>query len=59
LGEMTLEQPQSETSTQTKVWSSRNGKAASSTLFPNAKATPAPREFSIAAYDNNMDKEYL
>jgi hypothetical protein len=57
LGQMTLG-PQSEISMQVKVWGSRNGKAASSTLFPNAKSTPAPSEFSIAAYDDKIEKEY-
>ncbi|KAH7068075.1 hypothetical protein BKA63DRAFT_105670 [Paraphoma chrysanthemicola] len=40
---------------QPKVWGSRDGRSASSVLFPNAKSTPAPSEFSIAAYDQNME----
>jgi hypothetical protein len=44
---------------QVKVWGSRDGKTASSKLFPHAKPTPTPTpsEFSIAAYDDRMQKE--
>jgi hypothetical protein len=59
LGQMTLEAPPSETFSQLKVWGKRKGKSASSTLFPNAKSTPASSQFSIAAYDDNMEKEYV
>jgi hypothetical protein len=41
---------------QPKVWGSRNGKSASNVLFPDAKPTPAPSEFSIVAYDEAVDK---
>jgi hypothetical protein len=39
---------------QVKVWGSRKGKTASSTLFPDAQLTSAPAEFSIAAHDDAM-----
>ncbi|KAF1918524.1 hypothetical protein BDU57DRAFT_445196 [Ampelomyces quisqualis] len=42
---------------QPKVWGSRNGKSTSSTLFPGAKPTPVPSEFSVAAYDDRMEQE--
>lgn len=45
-------------SPQLKVWGSRNGKSSSSTLFPNAKPTPAPSEFSIAAHDEAMNNKH-
>jgi hypothetical protein len=50
----------SSTSRGLKVWSSRSGKSASTTLFPNAKPTPAPSDFSISAhdYDKAMDQEH-
>ncbi|KAF3046966.1 hypothetical protein E8E12_009613 [Didymella heteroderae] len=41
-----------------KIWVDRNGKSASSALFPNAKPTPAPEEFSIAAHDEQMEREH-
>lgn len=41
-----------------KTWVGRNGKTASSTLFPHAKPTPAPKEFSIAAHDEQMEREH-
>ncbi|KAF3039260.1 hypothetical protein E8E11_005904 [Didymella keratinophila] len=41
-----------------KVWLNRNGKLASSALFPHAKPTPAPKEFSIAAHDEHMEREH-
>jgi hypothetical protein len=47
----------SSSSRQPKAWDSRNSKSASSALFPNAKPTPAPSEFSIAAYDDKMEQE--
>ncbi|KAF2029242.1 hypothetical protein EK21DRAFT_113137 [Setomelanomma holmii] len=43
---------------QLKPWGSRDGKSASSVLFPNAKSTPAPSEFSIAAYDHKMEEQH-
>ncbi|KAH7380369.1 hypothetical protein DE146DRAFT_625149 [Phaeosphaeria sp. MPI-PUGE-AT-0046c] len=43
---------------QSKVWGSRDGKAASRVLFPEAKPTPAPAEFSIAAYDDRMEQSH-
>jgi hypothetical protein len=43
---------------QPKVWGSCDGKSASSVLFPYAKPTPAPIEFSIAAYDHNMEQNH-
>jgi hypothetical protein len=43
---------------QLKVWGDRNGKSASSTLFPNAKPTPVTEEFSIAAHDEQMEREH-
>ncbi len=46
------------TGRQLKVWADRNGKSASSTLFPNAKSTPATKEFSIAAHDQQMEQEH-
>jgi hypothetical protein len=45
-------------SLQTKVWGTRNGKSASSVLFPDAKPTPVPSEFSIAAYDDRIEQEH-
>ncbi|KAL5119616.1 hypothetical protein ACEQ8H_002462 [Pleosporales sp. CAS-2024a] len=42
---------------QPKAWGSRNGKSASSVLFPNAKPTPVTEEFSISAYDEQKDLE--
>lgn len=41
-----------------KVWGDRNGKSASSTLFPDAKPTPVTKEFSIAAHDEQMEREH-
>lgn len=41
-----------------KAWGDSNGKSASSALFPNAKPTPAPQEFSIAAHDEQMEREH-
>jgi hypothetical protein len=41
---------------QPKVWGSREGKSASSVLFPDAKPTPTASEFSIAAYDERMEQ---
>ncbi|KAF1927554.1 uncharacterized protein M421DRAFT_101536 [Didymella exigua CBS 183.55] len=41
-----------------KVWVNRNGKSASSALFPNAKPTPAYEEFSVAAHDAQMEREH-
>ena len=46
------------TARQSKVWGSRSGKSTSSVLFPNAKPTPAPSEFSIAAHDDRMEKQH-
>ena len=43
---------------QPKAWGSRNGKSASNVLFPNAKPTPAPSEFSIAAHDEAMERAH-
>lgn len=43
---------------QPKAWGSRVGKTASSILFPNAKPTPAPNDFSIESYDNTREKEH-
>jgi hypothetical protein len=43
---------------QPKVWGSRDGKSASSVLFPDAKPTPASEEFSIAAYDEQRESEH-
>jgi hypothetical protein len=43
---------------QLKVWSDRKGKSASSTLFPNAKPTPVSKEFSIAAHDEQMERDH-
>lgn len=44
------------TAGQPKVWGSREGKSASSILFADAKPTPTPSEFSIAAYDERMEQ---
>jgi hypothetical protein len=41
-----------------KVWGSRNGKSTSNVLFPDAKPTPVPSEFSIAAHDDRMEQEH-
>ncbi|KAL6708550.1 hypothetical protein ACN47E_002531 [Coniothyrium glycines] len=41
---------------QVKVWGKRKGKTASKALFPDAKPTPAPSEFSIAAYDQTQQE---
>jgi hypothetical protein len=46
------------TGRQLKVWGSRNGKSASNNLFPNAKQTPITKEFSIAAHDEQMEREH-
>lgn len=43
---------------QVKVWGSRKGKSTSNVLFPNAKPTPTPSEFSIAAHDHAMEQEH-
>jgi hypothetical protein len=45
-------------SRQPKVWGSRDGKSASSVLFSGVKPTPAPSEFSIAAYDDRVEQEH-
>jgi hypothetical protein len=45
-------------SRQPKTWGSRDGKSTSSVLFPDAKPTPAPSEFSIAAYDDKVEQEH-
>lgn len=50
--------PSTSTSRQLKVWGSRDGKSTSNILFPNAKPTPATKEFSIAAHDDQMEREY-
>lgn len=50
--------PSASTPRKEKVWVDRNGKSASSTLFPNAKSTSAPKEFSIAAHDEHMEREH-
>jgi hypothetical protein len=39
---------------QLKPWSGRSSKQ----LFPDAKSTPVPSEFSIAAHDEQMEQEY-
>lgn len=46
------------TAREEKVWVDRKGKPASSTLFPAAKPTPAPKDFSIAAHDEHMEREH-
>ncbi|KAF3009877.1 hypothetical protein E8E13_010738 [Curvularia kusanoi] len=43
---------------QLKVWSQNDGKSASNTLFPNAKPTPVSKEFSIAAHDEQMERDH-
>ena len=43
---------------QLKVWGERNGKSTSSALFPNAKPTPVSKEFSIAAHDEQMERDH-
>ena len=43
---------------QLKVWGERNGKSASSALFPDAKPTPVNKEFSIAAHDEQMERDH-
>jgi hypothetical protein len=48
----------STTGRQLKVWGGRDGKSASKTLFPNAKPTPATKEFSIAAHDEQMERDH-
>jgi hypothetical protein len=45
------------TTHQPKAWGARDGKSTSSTLFPGAKPTPVPSEFSIAAYDDRMEQQ--
>jgi hypothetical protein len=45
-------------SRQHKVWGSRDGKSTSNVLFPGAKPTPAPSDFSITAYDDRMEQEH-
>jgi len=45
-------------SRQPKVWGSRVGKTTSDVLFPGAKPTPVPSEFSIEAHDNRMEQEH-
>jgi hypothetical protein len=45
-------------SQQRKVWGSREGKSTSSVLFPGAKPTPVPSEFSIAAHDDAMEQAH-
>ena len=50
--------PSMSTGRQLKVWTNRSGKTASSTLFPNAKPTPVAKEFSIAAHDEQMEREH-
>ena len=46
------------TNRQLKVWGSRNGKSASKVLFPDAKPTPVPSEFSVAAHDEAMEQSH-
>lgn len=43
---------------QLKVWGKRNGKTASGTLFPEAKPTPVKKEFSVAAHDEQMERDH-
>ncbi|OSS51762.1 hypothetical protein B5807_03370 [Epicoccum nigrum] len=43
---------------QLKVWGERDGKSASSALFPKAKPTPVNKEFSIAAHDEQMERDH-
>lgn len=50
--------PQSASAGQPKVWGPRDGKSVSRTLFPNAKATPAPKEFSVAMHDEQMERAH-
>lgn len=45
-------------SRQPKVWGSRSGKTTSDILFPGAKPTPAPKDFSIEAHDHSMEQEH-
>lgn len=45
-------------SRQPKVWGSREGMTTSNVLFPGAKSTPVPSEFSIEAHDNRMEQEH-
>jgi len=40
-----------------KAWGIRSGKSASSLLFPNAKPTPMPNEFSIATHEQTMQEK--
>ncbi|KAH9866169.1 hypothetical protein J1614_008734 [Plenodomus biglobosus] len=42
---------------QPKAWVNRTGKNMANMLFPNAKPTPAPSEFSIAAHDEAMEEQ--
>jgi hypothetical protein len=59
VGQVPSTQSSTTSSTRTpKVWGSRDGKSTSSVLFPGAKATPVPSEFSIAVYDDNVEKEH-
>ncbi|KAJ4993228.1 C2H2 type zinc finger protein [Stagonosporopsis vannaccii] len=41
-----------------KIWSDRNAKSTSKALFPDAKPTPVTKEFSIAAHDEQMEREH-
>ena len=56
-GSSTASSHTSSTKRQLKVWDSRPGRPASKKLFPNAKPTPVPAEFSIAAHDQAMEEK--
>ncbi|KAH9867040.1 hypothetical protein IAQ61_007631 [Plenodomus lingam] len=45
------------TSRRPKAWGSRAGKTATNILFPHAKPTPAPSDFSILAHDEAMEDQ--
>ncbi|KAF2851744.1 hypothetical protein T440DRAFT_57288 [Plenodomus tracheiphilus IPT5] len=44
-------------SRRSRAWGSRAGKITSNILFPNAKPTPAPSEFSIEAHDESIEQQ--
>ncbi|USP78405.1 uncharacterized protein yc1106_05679 [Curvularia clavata] len=55
-GSMSLVSTATPSTHPSKAWSGRKGKSSAVILFPNAKATAPPKEFSLAAHDQVMEQ---